>query len=89
MSNPLLVSLPANTWVAVALAVKVGVVWPENRENAPVWFTYRMAGDPPPALPFDGTEKPLTSDYAIISNDVPIDVYIIRQDSDGVCTVCL
>lgn len=89
MANPVLVSLPADQWVAVAVAVTRGIVWPENREKAPVWFTYRMTGDPPPVLPFDGTEKPFTSDYAVISNDVAIDVYLMRQNSDGECTVCL
>lgn len=93
MADPVLVNLPANQWVQIATAVQFGIVWPWNDASgifdAPIIFTYRMAGNPPPAWPPDGTEKRLTTPYAVISNDLTIDVYLARLDSDGVCTVCL
>lgn len=93
MADPAIIALSANTWVQVATAVQFGVLWPWNDAtgifNAPIVATYRMTGNAPPAWPPDGSEKRLTTPYAIFSNDQPIDVYVARLDSDGQCTVCL
>lgn len=88
MAEPVKYALPAGVWVKVATAVQYGVVWPQNRVGAPLWFNHRLTGNPAP-VGKDGTEKPLTSDYAIISHDEDIDVYIMREDSGGECTVCI
>jgi len=93
MADPSIFTLTANAWVQVATAVQFGVLWPWNDAsgifNAPIVATYRMAGNPAPAWPPDGTEKRLTGPFAVISNDQPIDVYVARLNSDGQCTVCL
>ena len=88
MAEPLQVAIAADTWVKVATAVQHGVVWPQNREGASLWFNFVNTAQAAP-VGFDGTEKPLTSDYASISHDEDIDVYIYRRGSAGVVTVVL
>lgn len=81
MAKPVLIDLPEDQWVAVALNVTDGQILPMNSMVKYV-YTIRDAGDiDVPTLATEGKE--LRYDGAVIETPDAIDVYVMAMDDDG------
>lgn len=75
-ANPVIIQCPANTWVKVIDGVSSGVVHLKEGVAESFLQTYRVAGQAAPIDNSDAVPIFTTENFALISNDAPIDVYI-------------
>lgn len=85
MSDPVFISLPANTWTIVAASVTSGKIWRANTGPSQYLHTYRDAGNPAPTdrsegMPIFTDNEP---DYEQIKSNVSIDVYVYPVNDAG------
>ena len=81
MPNPLLINLPADQWVLVAVNVTGGIVWVKDSQSHLYIHTYVITGDPAPSGVDIGA--PFLNGSGEIRADAAIDVYVMSQNVDG------
>jgi hypothetical protein len=80
MANPVIKTIKENEWRLMATSVTAGNIWLlDESQNA--LFTYRMTGGIAPTTADEGVR--FQGQGMIISNDAPIDVYIMALNDNG------
>jgi len=82
-NNPVTFDLAVDTWVKVATAVTAGVVRRLSTLPERYLQTIRVTGDPAPTTDADAARLFTSNDYAGISSDSAIDVYVKARGAAG------
>jgi len=80
MANPTIKTIKENEWRLMASNVTAGNLWLLD-ETQNCLFTYRMTGNAAPTTADEGVR--FQGQGMLISNDEPIDVYIMALNDNG------
>ncbi len=84
MADPVIVSLPKDTWIEVANAVKIGSLWNRSLKAHHIVMTSRDTGGGGPINNDDAVRVFNNgNNFLPISSSIDIDVYLQSLDDDG------